>query len=515
MLPELTVSMPAYNRASYIREAVESALKQQGVTFEVIVVDDGSDDDTASVVAELNDPRIRILRNDTRMGISYSHNRVVAESSAPFIVHLDSDDVLIRPYAFRKLLDLILSDDALGMVHGHFVLIDQYGRASRGQVRKILEYQKRTRVPGRDYRRALLREGAVMNAPRLYRKSVFETVGNFNEALPYGVDYEMALQIADQFRIDVVPEALIAYREHNRRITSHSFRAFRYWWLRVRLSGSLSRSRQISYARKRWLYHRQGLYEAFGLGLLVVTARRQAHHTREHLRRMVKAALFRSYLLFIKPLSWFPLRPGITRRKNPNAGPGLCAYYIWCFPTPSETFIRRELAKVSEADIPVMVVAETRHPETDSGSMPQIPGVAVHFIDESGSEDLQTGYYRIRRQNRFRFWYLYLYTMCHRYGFFQSPTEDMSVVKQAAILAGFLDSKNVTHIHTPWADRSAFIAMLAADLLNITYSVQARAHESHPHDLVAGHDGGRADVVQQNRTPSVKHHACFLTHHIC
>jgi glycosyltransferase involved in cell wall biosynthesis len=289
----------------------------------------------------------------------------------------------------------------------------------------------------------------------------------------------MALRIADQFRIDVVPEALIAYREHNQRITSHSFRAFRYWWLRVRLSGSLSRSGQITYAQKRWLYHLQGLYEVFGLGLLIVTARRQAHHTREYLRRTVKATLFRAYILFIKPLHWFPLRPGIMRRKKPNAGPGLCAYYIWCFPTPSETFIRRELTKVSEADIPVMVVAETRHPETDSGSMPQIPRVAVHFIDESGSEDLQTGYYRIRRQNRFRFWYLYLYTMCHRYGFYQSPTEDMAVVKQAAILAGFLGSKNVTHIHTPWADRSAFIAMLAADLLNITYSVQARAHELH------------------------------------
>ena len=250
--PELTVSMPAFNTGRYIRTAIQSALRQEDVQLELIVVDDGSGDDTFEAAKSMDDPRVRVLKNSENRGISFCHNRVVRNSRAPFILHLDSDDFVIRPHAFRKLLDLIQSGDDIGLVHAHFVFVDRDGKASWPALREIRRRQLRDRVPGRDYRSALLSEGSVMNYLRLFRRSALQRVGPFNEHLRYGEDLEMALRLAEYFRMDVVPEALAAVRMHERKTTNFRFQYLRYWWQRLYMVDRLQRSGQISYANRRF-----------------------------------------------------------------------------------------------------------------------------------------------------------------------------------------------------------------------------------------------------------------------
>ena len=81
-MPEVTVSMPAFNTAHYIGEAIRSVLAQDDVDFELIVLDDASEDKTAEVVNTFRDPRIRLLRNTHRRGISFCHNRILDESTS-------------------------------------------------------------------------------------------------------------------------------------------------------------------------------------------------------------------------------------------------------------------------------------------------------------------------------------------------------------------------------------------------------------------------------------------------
>jgi len=76
-MPELTVAMPAYNTGRYIGEAIESVLRQEGVDFELVVVDDGSADDTVRVVRGFPSPRIRLIENGARRGIAHCHNVVL------------------------------------------------------------------------------------------------------------------------------------------------------------------------------------------------------------------------------------------------------------------------------------------------------------------------------------------------------------------------------------------------------------------------------------------------------
>jgi glycosyltransferase involved in cell wall biosynthesis len=251
--PELTVSMPAFNTKPYIKTAIESALRQEDVQLELIVVDDGSRDGTFEAANSISDPRLRVFQNPENRGVSFCHNRVVRNSRAPFILHLDSDDFVVRPRAFRKLLDLIKSSDDIGLVHAHFVFVDRDGKASWPALREMRRRQLRSRVPGRDYRSALLSEGSVMNYLRLFRRSALQFLGPFNEDLRYGEDLEMALRLAEHFRIEVVPEALAAVRVHEHRTTNFRFQSLRYWRQRLVMIDRLHRSGQISYANRRFV----------------------------------------------------------------------------------------------------------------------------------------------------------------------------------------------------------------------------------------------------------------------
>jgi glycosyltransferase involved in cell wall biosynthesis len=90
--PKVSVILPAYNAASFIGEAVGSLLAQTFQDFEALVIDDGSTDETYQIVETLHDPRIRLLRNPTNLGLVASLNRGIEASAAALIARMDADD---------------------------------------------------------------------------------------------------------------------------------------------------------------------------------------------------------------------------------------------------------------------------------------------------------------------------------------------------------------------------------------------------------------------------------------
>ncbi|RYY91758.1 MAG: glycosyltransferase, partial [Chitinophagaceae bacterium] len=90
--PEITVLMPAYNAADYIADAIRSVLAQTFPHFELLIVDDGSTDNTAAIAAAFNDPRIRLLRQPNG-GVAAALNRGLAEAQAPLVARFDADDL--------------------------------------------------------------------------------------------------------------------------------------------------------------------------------------------------------------------------------------------------------------------------------------------------------------------------------------------------------------------------------------------------------------------------------------
>ena len=94
MTPRVSVVMPAYNAASFITEAVGSTLAQTFTDFELIVVDDGSTDDTATIARAFADDRLRVIGNSANLGMFTSLNIALGSARGEFIARMDADDIM-------------------------------------------------------------------------------------------------------------------------------------------------------------------------------------------------------------------------------------------------------------------------------------------------------------------------------------------------------------------------------------------------------------------------------------
>jgi glycosyltransferase involved in cell wall biosynthesis len=248
--------MPAYNAAPFIGPAIESVLAQEGVDVELVVVDDGSEDGTGDVAARYVERGVRVLRNPVRRGIGYCHNRVIAETSAPLIAHVDADDVIL-PGALLELASAATSGERIGQAYCDFCPIDAAGNLSADDSAYWRRHFARHRAPPLDHAHDLVVHGMVVSALRTYRRVVFDVVGGFDEALPWAVDYEMALRIAEHFSFVHVPRVLYGRRMHAEGATQNlRGRAWRFWWMRWKLvRRQLRRQGGSLYGLGRWATH--------------------------------------------------------------------------------------------------------------------------------------------------------------------------------------------------------------------------------------------------------------------
>ncbi|NJL48403.1 MAG: glycosyltransferase family 2 protein [Leptolyngbyaceae cyanobacterium SM2_5_2] len=105
MLPVVSVIIPAYNTEDYIERAVRSVLEQSFQELEVVVVDDASTDRTYEVVKAIDDPRVKLFKNEKNSGAGATRNRAIQESQGEWIAVLDSDD-WYAPQRLESLLSL-------------------------------------------------------------------------------------------------------------------------------------------------------------------------------------------------------------------------------------------------------------------------------------------------------------------------------------------------------------------------------------------------------------------------
>lgn len=128
MLPKISVIMPVLNGEKYLNQAIESILNQTFTDFELIVVDDGSTDQTPEILrayAELDD-RARIVTNPENKGIGYSRNRGVATSRGEYIANLDADDWSM-PERFDKQVNFLNQHPEISVLGTACHIVDENG----------------------------------------------------------------------------------------------------------------------------------------------------------------------------------------------------------------------------------------------------------------------------------------------------------------------------------------------------------------------------------------------------
>lgn len=235
-MPELTISMPARNAARHVQAALQSVLAEQSVEIEVVVVDDASTDETAEQVMALGDSRVRLLGTAERRGIGWCHNHVLRHSTAPFVAHVDADDLVV-PGALATMVAALDAAPRAGQAYCDFVVTGSDGRVTEELADEWRRFFEHARRPPIDHRRQLLTYGMTVNHLRTYRRKALDDIGGFDEELPWAVDYEAALRLAERWEFLHVAAPLYIKRVLAEGASeSVRFKSSRFWAMRWRLA---------------------------------------------------------------------------------------------------------------------------------------------------------------------------------------------------------------------------------------------------------------------------------------
>jgi glycosyltransferase involved in cell wall biosynthesis len=208
--PLVTVVIPCYNQAHFLTEAIESVLSQSYPNFEVVVVDDGSTDDT-SEVASRYPQKVRLIRQENR-GLSGARNTGIGHASGEYVVFLDADDRLL-PKALEVGIEQLEAHPECAFVSGHCRWISGDGSPLAGW--------KQDRVEGDPYVE-LLRGCPIFVPAVTYRRSVFESVGGFDTSFKASEDYDLYYRIARKFPIYCYDTLVAEIRRHDANMTHNS-----------------------------------------------------------------------------------------------------------------------------------------------------------------------------------------------------------------------------------------------------------------------------------------------------
>ncbi len=119
----ITIVMPVFNGEKYLKESISSILNQTYKDFEFIIIDDGSQDDSLSIINSFNDSRIKVIRNHRNLGIRKSRNRAIKIAQGKFIAIFDADDIA-RPTKLQEQFDVMTKDPSIDMCFAKRSLID-------------------------------------------------------------------------------------------------------------------------------------------------------------------------------------------------------------------------------------------------------------------------------------------------------------------------------------------------------------------------------------------------------
>lgn len=206
--PLVSAVMPTYNMGRYISAAVAGILSQTYTNWELVIVDDGSTDDTAATVARISDARIRYVRLDSNEGRGAARNVCLAKARGSLIAVTDADDISL-PNRFEKQVAFLRAHPDVGVVSGQL----RYFSAESGPRRLNGFPQSRAGINAK-FRRGVM---GVAHPASMVRRSVIDALGGYSPECRRAQDLEFFLRASDRWAMENLPDVLILYRSDPRR----------------------------------------------------------------------------------------------------------------------------------------------------------------------------------------------------------------------------------------------------------------------------------------------------------
>lgn len=210
--PKVSVIIPTYNRARLIGRAIRSILNQTFQDFEIIVVDDGSTDNSKDICCSLNDSRLHYIRHEQNRGGGAARNTGIVAAQGEYIAFQDSDDEWLSDKLERQIQILEKASNEVGVVYTAFIRVD----GSRVFYLPSFEVVKKEG----NILNQLLKGNFVSTQTTMIRMSCFEKVGMFDEMLPRFQDWELFIRISKNYKFKFISEPLAIVYKQDHSITS-------------------------------------------------------------------------------------------------------------------------------------------------------------------------------------------------------------------------------------------------------------------------------------------------------
>jgi len=207
--PQLSIIITTYNSGKYISQAIESVLAQTFGDFELIIINDGSTDNTKEIVSAFSDERIKYFENEKNEGIVFSRNKGLKLAQGSYIGMLDADDIA-HPNKFENQIDFLERNPEYGMVGSWAKFIDAEGKHVPGSWKLKAKPQA---IPA-----IMLFKNYFLQSAVLYRRECISGY-EFKEGFEIGEDYLIWYEILKEWKAWNLQQYLLDYRVHEKSIT--------------------------------------------------------------------------------------------------------------------------------------------------------------------------------------------------------------------------------------------------------------------------------------------------------
>lgn len=202
--PLVSVLVATYNSEDFIKETLDSLLKQTYKNLEILVCDDASSDSTVDIIKgyQERDSRIVLIQNSKNLGISLNMNNGIHKAKGEYIAILDADD-WAYPYRIEEQVKVMEEDKNVVLCSGYMHICDE-----NLNVKTLREYP----LTDKEIRKAIVRYNPISHPASMWRKSAILKTSLYNKRFPINRDYDLLVRISEFGKYQNIPKPLIKYR---------------------------------------------------------------------------------------------------------------------------------------------------------------------------------------------------------------------------------------------------------------------------------------------------------------
>lgn len=212
----VTIILPVYNGANYLRESIDSVLRQTFRDFELHVLDDGSTDESPSIAKSYSDSRVRYSKNDGRFGLFKTLNRGCREATTPW-VRLWAHDDRMTPESLDAFMAFATKHPECGMIYCDFLDMDANGILTGTEVDHQPQRDRTPDVADAEMSALLfLCFGCLPGniSTVMLRRDAWDAMGGFVEGIQQAPDYDMWVRISERYPVGFIRERVVELRGH-------------------------------------------------------------------------------------------------------------------------------------------------------------------------------------------------------------------------------------------------------------------------------------------------------------